>query len=83
MNNLRKALKRHKQFTSLKLQLSEQRKWIADHGATLDAYVDRYGKTDDPNKYGDGGSAIYAADMGELARIEQKLLDQKLLVGLL
>lgn len=73
MNNLRRALAHHKEVTSARRQLTEQRNWIADHGATLDAYVDRYGEADDSNKYGNGGSAIFAADMGELARLEQKL----------
>jgi len=38
--------------------------WIENHGADLDGYVARYGSANDPDRYGDGGEAIYAADLG-------------------
>jgi hypothetical protein len=57
--------------TSLNHQMLEQLKWIADHGNTLAGYVARYGSANDPEHYGDGGEAIYAADVAELVRIER------------
>lgn len=52
---------------SARRDLSDQVKWIKEHGATLLGYVNRYGSKDDPRHYGDGGEAIYAADLGELS----------------
>jgi hypothetical protein len=51
--------------------MQDQLKWIADHGNTLSGYVERYGSKNDPDHYGDGGEAIYKADIGELMRIER------------
>ena len=50
--------------------IADQRQWIETHGATLSGYVARYGSAEDPEKYGDGGEAIYAADLAELRRLE-------------
>jgi hypothetical protein len=49
-------------------QLLAQEEWVASHGGCEAAYVARYGSTSDPVHYGNGGEAIYAADMAELAR---------------
>jgi hypothetical protein len=48
-------------------QAREQRQWIADHGATLAGYMARYGD------YGNGGAAIFHADMGALEAIERRI----------
>jgi len=48
--------------------LLEQALWIEDHGLTLSGYVARYGSKNDPEHYGNGGEAIYAADADELMR---------------
>ena len=60
-----------KQF--LRDQIDRQRKWIDEHGGNIIGYVERYGSKDDPKRYGDGGELIYAADMGELRRMEREL----------
>ncbi len=57
----------------LRRDVEEQKEWIAEHGGHLAGYVDRYGSKDDPKHYGDGGEAIYEADMGELRRRERLL----------
>lgn len=57
----------------LESQLAEQRKWIRKCGGDLLGYICHYGEADDPNKHGEGGRAIYEADMAELHRIEQLL----------
>ena len=44
----------------------EQLLWIEEHGSDLAGYVVRYGRADDPNRYGEGGEAIYRADMADL-----------------
>jgi hypothetical protein len=56
----------------LRLQISEQRQWIEDHGRTLSGYVARYGSASDPEHFGDGGEAIYTADTAELRRLEER-----------
>lgn len=64
--------------TNYRRLLTEQRKWIEEHGGDLPGYIHRYG---DPGintaegrpMYGEGGTKIYAADMQELHRIEQRL----------
>jgi hypothetical protein len=47
-----------------------QQRWIESHGRTLAGYVARYGSKNDPEHFGDGGEAIYAADCAELAKLE-------------
>ena len=59
-------------------QLREQEEWIAAHGGTLEAYIERYG---DPGvltctgkpMYGEGGTAIFNADMRALNSIKASL----------
>jgi len=61
-------------------QLVDQQRWIEEHGGTLAGYVARYGSKDDPDHYGNGGEAIYAADMDEfnrLARIARQFAGRK------
>lgn len=47
-------------------EIAAQIDWIESHGRTLAGYVARYGAADDPDKHGDGGEAIHAADVGAL-----------------
>jgi hypothetical protein len=56
-------------------RLQIERKWMEQHGSTEAAYVKRYGSRNDPDHYGDGGEAIYAADKAVLDRAEQEALD--------
>lgn len=51
---------------------ADQRRWIAEHGGNLAGYVERYGSKDDPDHYGDGGEAIYEADIAALRRYQQR-----------
>ena len=60
-----------------------QRKWFADHGSSLYAYVERYGSADDKEYYGDGGEAIYKADKGAFDLAEKKGLEAEKVLGLL
>lgn len=48
----------------------EQKRWIEKCGGSLAGYIARYGSASDPEHSGDGGEAIYKADMNELARLE-------------
>lgn len=52
-------------------RLLDQVDWISDHGWTLEGYIARYGAREDPARYGEGGEAIYEADIAELARRAQ------------
>lgn len=53
--------------------IREQLRWIEEHGGNLSGYVERYGRPGDENCYGDGGAAIFAADVGELNRLRLML----------
>lgn len=48
----------------------QQKKWVEDHGGSRAAYILRYGSAQDPERYGDGGEAIYEADIAALERAE-------------
>jgi len=54
-------------------RVAEQRRWIEQCGGTLWGYIARYGEPGQANCSGDGGRAIWAADAGELAALEQEL----------
>jgi len=53
----------------LKAQIGAQEKWIEQCGGSRAGYVARYGANNDPDRYGDGGEAIYTADVAELVRL--------------
>lgn len=54
---------------SLEKRIADQRKWLKEHGDTLTAYIERYGRAADPHHYGDGGEAIWKADTDALAAL--------------
>ena len=58
-----------------------QRKWFADHGGSLYAYVERYGSVDDEECYGNGGESIYQADKDALDLAEKKGLEAEKVYG--
>jgi len=51
--------------------VTAQQRWIEEHGGSLTGYIARYGSRDDPGHYGNGGEAIFEADMAELTRRER------------
>lgn len=51
----------------------EQSKWIEECGGSLPGYILRYGSKEDPEHYGDGGEAIWAADYAELQKREARV----------
>ncbi len=53
-------------------RLEQQRKWFEDHGGCIEAYVQRYGSFKDPKHYGNGGEAIFAADLFALEAAEDE-----------
>ena len=55
-------------------RLQEQLQWIADHGGDEAGYVARYGSANDPEHYGDGGEAIWAADYAALQKIQAEFV---------
>jgi hypothetical protein len=59
----------HQQATIYDL-IAAQRQWIEDHGGNELGYVVRYGSRMDQNHYGNGGEAIYKADLDELHRLQ-------------
>jgi hypothetical protein len=56
-------------------EVRAQREWIEAHGGTEAGYVAIYGSKDDPGRGGDGGEAIYAADMAQLQRLQALLVN--------
>lgn len=58
--------------------VSEQEQFINRNGATLAGYVERYGTPGDPRCTGDGGEAIYRADMRALNNLRAKLADESI-----
>lgn len=57
----------------LRARASRQRRWIADHGGDLLGYIARYGSVAEASRYGDGGEAIYAADLARLAALDDQV----------
>ena len=52
-------------------EIRSQQRWIREHGETLAGYVDHYGSKHDAEHYGDGGEAIYKADLEALLRLQE------------
>jgi hypothetical protein len=51
-------------------RVRDERAWIEEHGGNEAGYVIRYGSRVDPDHYGNGGEAIYAADVAALERAQ-------------
>jgi hypothetical protein len=51
-------------------RVRDERAWIEEHGGNEAGYVIRYGSRVDPDCYGNGGEAIYAADVAALERAQ-------------
>ena len=49
--------------------LAQEWRWFRNHGACLEAYIERYGKGTDPDKFGSGGELIFEADWNKLNRL--------------
>lgn len=52
---------------------NEQVAWIEQCGGNEAGYVAKYGRRDDPRRAGEGGEAIFAADIGALLAIARRL----------
>ena len=62
-----------RELIRLLTRLNTQRRWLEEHGRNLSGYVARYKSNTEPNHYGEGGEAIYAADLADLHEREQAL----------
>src|SRR5690349_12719247 len=52
-------------------EIQEQREWMQRCGGSLSGYVRKYGSARQPETmYGNGGEAIYAADLAWLRKLE-------------
>lgn len=49
--------------------IAAQHRWIDAQGYDLAGYVAHYGSVNDPQHHGNGGEAIYAADLARLVRL--------------
>lgn len=60
----------NKELKTWRKLLAEEWRWFRKHGASLAAYIERYGKGTDPEpiRYGDGGELIFEADLAALRR---------------
>ena len=61
-------------------EIAEQKRWIADHGGSLEGYIRLYGDPGVPSvdanddvHFGDGGTAIWNADNVHLRQLESEL----------
>lgn len=58
----------------IKKQIQEQKTWIEQCGGNLTGYLQRYGDASkDQHFYGDGGLAIFNADINHLRWLESLL----------
>lgn len=64
-------MKRNERLERALAELGHQRQWMKDHGGTRFRYVLRYGSGRAPEPYGEGGEAIYEADLAALRRAEE------------
>ena len=55
----------------------DQVSWMKSCGGDLAGYIDRYGSSSEPGHYGDGGEAIYAADLTCLSALQRKALEME------
>lgn len=62
-----------KKKVDIQAAIANQRKWMMQCGGTLQGYIKNYGSKDDPHHVGDGGEAIYRADLQYLKRLEAML----------
>lgn len=54
----------------LRRELEDLKKFMQDRGNSEQGYIRYYGSIDEPNHYGDGGEAIWAADKAALDELE-------------
>jgi len=54
--------------------LRNEQKWMEEHGGTLAGYIKQYGSKHDAHYYGEGGEAIYAADLAAVEKAEDVAL---------
>ena len=57
--------------------LAEDWRFFRNHGASLEAYISRYGRGDDPEppRIGDGGERIFEADLEGLRKKIARVMD--------
>jgi hypothetical protein len=66
--------KRLKEIQRLQQRVAEQRNWIAEHGRTLQGYIDRYNTPESIAQHGEEYAVnIYYADTDELLKLEAEL----------
>jgi hypothetical protein len=57
--------------------VAQQKDWIARCGGDLEGYIANYGSVHDEQHSGDGGEAIYAADIAYLRQLEARHADER------
>ena len=62
-----------KHIASLRRQVRDARQWIDYCGGSQTEYILRYGSNQDPEFIGDGGEAIWNADITVLRAAERRL----------
>jgi hypothetical protein len=63
---------KHLKVAVLDVQIAEQEEWILEHGSDEAGYVKRYGSKYNENHFGNGGEAIYAADLAHLNALKAR-----------
>ena len=65
-------------------EIVDQERWLIDRGASREGYVEYYGSRNDPEHYGEGGEAIFLADVECYAKLQalyQKMTGRPLFPG--
>lgn len=57
-----------------KRQIQHEKEWMESRGGDLNGYIKFYGSKNDPDHYGGGGEAIYAADLAVLNTLKRRLV---------
>lgn len=68
-----RALENSQHINMLKKFIDEQKKWIEDHGSDEAGYIAHYGVPGTSRCYGNGGKAIYKADLDALRAFEAQM----------
>lgn len=69
--------KKQTMFEKRRKLLAQEWRWFRQHGASLEAYIRQYGEVHDPNKYGNGGVAIFRADVTALRTKIERVTDSR------
>lgn len=77
-----RVARREQHLNAWRTLIRDQRQWIVDRGGTVEGYVRRYGdpgiaRGDGGEMYGDGGTALFEADVAALRGLWRRYLEAR------